>query len=189
MLSTEKTENQEAVDEAPVEATETKKPKKEEANAAAAAQSAELLQAAGKETGEAGAKSAAAGQSDEMIAAQQGQTQEKDAAEKAAVKEEASPAKGSAAGAKKAIVKAFKGRFFDAQGSAKAEFQENFDSGGSKTWKDVGKDVATDAAAFGQGDAHQDGDKTTYMGYVYGLYTEVTVLSDGAVEKVYFEID
>ena len=105
MLSTEKTENQEAVDEAPVEATETKKPKKEEANAAAAAQSAELLQAAGKETGEAGAKSAAAGQSDEMIAAQQGQTHEKDAAEKAAVKEEASPAKGSAAGAKKAIVK------------------------------------------------------------------------------------
>ena len=189
MLSTEKTEDKQQLDEVAEESTEPKKPKKEEAKAAAAAQSAELLEAAGKETGPGAAKSPAAGQSDEMIAAQQGQSGEKDAAEKAAAKEEATPTKGSAAAAKKAIVKAFKGRFFDAQGGPKAEFTDNFDSAGTKTWKEVGKDVAADAATFGQGETYQDGDKTTYTGYVYGLYTEVTVLADGAVDKVYFEID
>jgi len=188
MLSTEKTEDTQQLEEAAEESAEPKKPKKEE-KAAAAAQSAELLEAAGKETGAAAAKSPAAGQSDEMIAAQQGQSGDKEAAEKAAAKEEASPAKGTVAAAKKAIVKAFKGRFFDAQGGAKAEFTDNFDAAGTKTWKEVGKDVAADAAAFGQGETYQDGDKTTYTGYIYGLYTEVTVLADGAVEKVYFEID
>jgi hypothetical protein len=76
-------------------------------------------------------------------------------------------------------------------------FQQAFQAATSEcnetlAWEEVSTDVLADAEAFGAGEydeVFEEEDEVTFAGRVWGLYTEATVGRDGAIKKLYFEID
>lgn len=70
-----------------------------------------------------------------------------------------------------------------------AEWQSTFPG---KSWSDVKAQVAADVAAFEHDPSYgvyENGDTTTFVGRVWGLYTEADVDPFGTVTRVYVEID
>jgi hypothetical protein len=88
--------------------------------------------------------------------------------------------------ARKAIVESFEKDFVPSE-----NFQDTFEKA---TWAEVAAQVKADAKAFGNDpdfEVSPRGDGgLTFVGRIYGLYTEVDLRMDGTlVNKPYFEID
>jgi len=70
------------------------------------------------------------------------------------------------------------------------EFQDTF---GGQQWPELKDRIQADAKGFGNDPNYEDAAEAdggiTFVGQIYGLYTEVTVHKDGKVDKPYFEID
>lgn len=61
-----------------------------------------------------------------------------------------------------------------------------------RTWADVKTQVEADVATFESNEGYnvyREPTQTTFVGRVYGLYTEVTISETGAMKNIYVEID
>jgi hypothetical protein len=87
--------------------------------------------------------------------------------------------------AREAIVSSFEKDFVPTP-----EFQDTFEG---QQWPELKDRIQADAKSFGTDPNYQDAPEAdggvTFVGQIYGLYTEVTVHPDGKVDRPYFEID
>ena len=94
--------------------------------------------------------------------------------------------------ARSAIIDDFKNIFLPSEA-----FQQAFQAATSEcnttlNWDEVAAEVIADADAFGKGeydDIFEEEADVTFAGRIWGLYTEATIGRDGAIQKIYFEID